>query len=173
MVATCIIDRREINFTLIKQRFCEVSHPTNVGARPIFNLCEQCTDVSWSAELVYDQEHWSQSDVTYYTLGYNNDVVATALPRVTAGGWAPFVRRTFLSGLYIGLCMGMCRMLWRWRMDWMARARDHDHSTRTYRFATVTRPRVNGLLLDLPNTTQISQIQTRLHEQFPRSFSCQ
>ena len=26
-------------------------------------------------------------------------VVATALPRVTAGGWAPFVRRTFLSGI--------------------------------------------------------------------------
>ena len=27
-------------------------------------------------------------------------VVATALPRVTAGGWAPFVRRTFLSRIY-------------------------------------------------------------------------
>ena len=35
------------------------------------------------------------NQVSQYT---ETSTTATALPRVTAGGWAPFVRRTFLSG---------------------------------------------------------------------------
>ena len=43
-----------------------------------------------------------EAEVFYYhnNLGNCREVFATALPRVTAGGWAPFVRRTFLSGYY-------------------------------------------------------------------------